>query len=186
MSSLPNTFSAPLPYITQRGISARLRSFKKPRSMVPGDIFPQLVSNYAPYLAEPLEKIYRGVVDTFHWPQVWRSEYVTIIPKSPSPEDLGGCCNISCTNLFSKILESFLLEWAWEQVSPNMRKNQFGGQKGCGTEHFLAHLWTGVLEDLEDSRGSCSLISLDFAKAFNRLDHSHILHSYARLGRGVH
>ena len=63
-----------------------------------------------------------------------------------------------------------------------MQRNQFGGQKGCGTDHFLSHLWTEVLENLEDSRGSCSLISLDFAKAFNRLDHAHILHSYARLG----
>lgn len=63
-----------------------------------------------------------------------------------------------------------------------MRSNQFGGQKGCGTDHFLAHLWTGILENLEDSRGCNSLISLDFAKAFNRLDHTHILESYARLG----
>ena len=39
-----------------------------------------------------------------------------------------------------------------------------------------------MLENLEDSRGCNSLISLDFAKAFNRLDHLHILRSYARLG----
>ena len=43
-------------------------------------------------------------------------------------------------------------------------------------------MWTGILEDLEDSRGASSIMSLDFAKAFNRLDHSHILASYARLG----
>ena len=143
--------------------------------MVPGDIFPQLVGNYAQFLAEPLEVIYNDIIDTFQWPLIWRNEYITVIPKCQSPEDLGSCRNISCTNLFSKILESFLLEWSWEQVSPNMRKNQFGGQKGCGTEHLLVHLWTGILDNLEDSRGCCSLISLDFAKAFNRLDHTHIL-----------
>ena len=150
--------------------------------MVPGDIFPQLVTNYAASLSEPLETIYGEVFRTYHWPLCWRNEYVTIIPKCSDPEDLGSCRNISCTNLFSKVLESFMLERSWAQVEPNMRKNQYGGQQGCGTDHFLAHLWTGILENLEDSRGCNSIISLDFAKAFNRLDHSHIFHSYARLG----
>ena len=63
-----------------------------------------------------------------------------------------------------------------------MRMNQFGDQKKCGTDHFLAHLWTGLLENLEDSLGCNSLISLDFAKAFNLLDHTLILHSYVQLG----
>ena len=75
-----------------------------------------------------------------------------------------------------------MLEQSWGQVSENMKSNQYGGQRQCGTEHFLALLWTGMLDNLEDSRGCNSFISLDFAKAFDRLDHSHIFHSYARLG----
>ena len=98
---------------------------------MPGDIFPQLVTNYAMDLAQPLQWIYHGLVDTYHWLMVWRNEYVTIIPKSTNPKDLGGCRNISCTNLFSKILESFILEWLCSQVSPNMRRNQYGGRRGA-------------------------------------------------------
>ena len=75
-----------------------------------------------------------------------------------------------------------MLSWAWGFVGPNMQKNQYGSQRGCGTEQFLAHLWTGVLEGSEDFRGSSSVVSLDFSKAFNRLDHAHILQSYGRLG----
>ena len=75
-----------------------------------------------------------------------------------------------------------MLEWTWEMVGSDMRNNQYGGQKGCGTEHFLAHMWTGILEDLEDSRGAVSVVSLDFAKVFNRLDHSLTLTSHALLG----
>ena len=107
---------------------------------------------------------------------------MTIIPKGQDPETLGQCRNISCTNLFSKVLESFLLDWSWSQIGENLRPNQYGGLKNCGTSHFLAHLWTDVLESLEDNRSCVSLISLDFSKAFNRLDHHHVLQSYARLG----
>ena len=113
---------------------------------------------------------------------VWRREYVTIIPKGLNPESLGQCRNTSYTNVFSKVLESYMLQWAWSQIGENMRPNQYGGLKGCGTDHFLAHLWTNLLENLEDSRACASLISLDFSKAFNRLDHHHVLQSYARLG----
>ena len=56
-----------------------------------------------------------------------------------------------------------------------MQNNQYGGLWGVGTDHFLAHLWTGILENLEDNRACASLVSLDFSKAFNRL-------SFARLG----
>ena len=33
-----------------------------------------------------------------------------------------------------------------------------------------------------DNRACVSLMSLDFSKAFNRLDHAHVLRSYTRLG----
>ena len=39
-------------------IAARLRTMKKPESLVPGDIFPQLVSVYSDLLAVPLGIIY--------------------------------------------------------------------------------------------------------------------------------
>ena len=47
VNDLPETFSVRLTPVTHLEIAARLRSFKKSRWMVPGDIFPQLVSHYA-------------------------------------------------------------------------------------------------------------------------------------------
>ena len=90
VSKLPVTYSIPLARISWQEIAIRLAKFKKPRSMVPGELFPQLVTNYAPYLSQPLEMIYNEVFITYHWPLVWRNEYVTIIPKGPNPDDLGG------------------------------------------------------------------------------------------------
>ena len=59
--------------------------------------------------------------------------------------------NISCTALFSKVFESFVLSWLTKQVG--MRENQMGGRRGAGTEPYLVHLWQLVLECLEDPRG---------------------------------
>ena len=74
--------------------------------------------------------------------------------------------------------ESFVLKWINDQVT--LRSNQFGGVKGCGT--YLVDLWQQVLENLEDPRAASLITSIDYAKAFNRLDFEHCLKSLARKG----
>ena len=123
LSNLPTTYDLSLPRIDHVEVASRLRSQRKPHSTVPGDIFPQLVNAFAVELSFPLSTIYNAVITTFHWPLVWKSEYVTIIPKGLNPSDLGQCRNISCTNLFLKILETFMLDWAWAQIGDNVRDN---------------------------------------------------------------
>ena len=59
-ADIPTTYSSPRIPITIQEIAVRLKSFKKPRSRVPGDILPQLVTNYAMNLAQSLQgKFYR-------------------------------------------------------------------------------------------------------------------------------
>ena len=41
----------------------------------------------------------------------------------------------SCTNFLSKVFERFVLRWAKAEVMP--KTNQYGGQPGCSTNHFL-------------------------------------------------
>ena len=165
---IPTTYSTPLPWLGHEQVRKRLVEFRKPKSMVRGDIFPQLVTSVASELAIPLTDIYNCMSATLQWPEGWKTEYVTAVPKVPLPTSLNDMRNISCTLLLSKVYESFLLGWIQEQVG--IRRNQYGGMKGCGTEHFLVDLWQGILEDLEDPRAAAVLTSIDYSKAFNRLD----------------
>ena len=103
--------------------------------------------------------------------------------RDPNPEKAGpvnDLRNISCTALFSKVFESFVLDRLTEQVG--MRENQMGGMRGAGAEHYLVQLWQSVLEALEDPRAASVLTSIDYAKAFNRLDFRHCLRALADKG----
>ena len=162
-----------LPFLSIVEVAARLRKFRKPKSMVKGDIFPSLVNRVAPSLAIPLTHIFNSITTTHQWPDLWKIEYVTPIPKKPVPQSANDLRNISCTQLFSKIYESFVLQWVTDQVK--LRNNQYGGVKGRGSEHFLVAMWQRVLENIEDSRAGSLLTSIDYAKAFNRLDFKHCL-----------
>ena len=170
---IPTAESRRIPELTAAQVAKRLKAFRKPKTMVNGDIFPALVNEVADDLAKPLADIYNAVSDTKQWPQAWKFEYVTAIPKSSAPSSLNDLRNISCTTLFSKIYETFVLEWLGEKVS--LRSNQFGGVKGASTEHYLVELWQEVLENLEDPRAGSLLTSIDYSKAFNRLDFGHCL-----------
>lgn len=76
--------------------------------------------------------------------------------------------------------ESFVLEWAREQVVP--KHNQMGGEKGCSTAHYLTEVCNEIAEGLEDNRAAVTLTAVDYSKAFNRLEHAACLRSFAKKG----
>ena len=75
------------------------------------------------------------ISETFIWPDLWKIEIVTVIPKSSNPQSYDLLRNISCMLLVSKIYESYLLAWSQEEV--RTRNNQYGGVKGCCAEYLL-------------------------------------------------
>ena len=93
-------------------------------------------------------------------------------------------CNISCTPLFSKVFEYFVLQRLKEEAAPS--RSQFGGLQGVSTNHYLAHAWTKILEDLDEENSACALISVDFAKAFNAMGHEHCLRVLHEMMVGQH
>ena len=132
------------------------------------------------FLAAPLTHIYNSISISETWPLLWKQEFVTPIPKKSLPTSLNDLRNISCTALFSKVYESFVLGWLGEQIG--MRANQMGGMRGAGTEHYLVQLYQLILEALEDSRAASVITSIDYSKAFNRLDFLRCLEALATKG----
>ena len=177
---IPVTYDKVLPLLEPWEVAARIKKFRKPKSMVEGDIFPKLMTLFADQLALLLTDIYNGITVTAVWPVVWKHESVTAIPKTTHPSDFGDLRNISCTMLASKIYESYVLNWSSEEIQ--IKDNQYGGVRGCSTAHMLVEVWNDVGESLEDYRAGAVLSSIDYAKAFNRLSFQHCLAAYARKG----
>ena len=179
-SEIPSSYSKPRPVLDPTIVMQKLKGMKKPKSTVKGDIFPCMVNRAAGALAFPLTNIYNHISAGGSWPKLWKVESVTPIPKKTIPESLNDVRNISCTQLFSKAYESFVLDWLLQEVQ--LRTNQYGGVKGSGSEHFLVELWQQVLENLEDPRAASLLTSIDYSKAFNRLNYAACLRSLKAKG----
>ena len=177
---IPCTRDKELPELHEYEVSEQIRRFRKPKSTVPGDIFPKLVTQFSDFLAIPLTNIYNTITATKAWPKCWKKEFVTIISKKTSPESLSDLRNISCTLLASKMYESYVLDWLKAEVA--LRSNQYGGIKGLSTDHLLVSMWQTILENAEDYRAGTVISSIDYSKAFNRMGYQECLTALARNG----
>ena len=75
----------------------------------------------------------------YKWPEQWKLELVTVILKSAQEASFEECRNLSCTPLFSKIMETYMMDCINKEV--NINYQQYGGVKGCGTENLLLEAW---------------------------------------------
>ena len=166
--------------VPESEIRIRIRQAKKPKSGLPGDITPELITKCGDSLARPLAIIFNKVLKTADWPAQWKQEYITVIPKVNKPQDLSECRNIACTNFWSKLLERIALERLKSEIEPD--PIQFGGIKGSGTPHFLAEVWDTILHELEEPGKAVNVCSIDFSKAFNRMQHGECLRQLTALG----
>ena len=166
--------------LEQYEVAAKLRHMKKPKSQVPGDLHPSLVTEFADILSIPLVHIYNRIISTNDWPRQWKNESVTLIPKTPIPTALSELRNLSCTPFFSKVMESFLLDQLRTEIS--LSREQYGGVKGVSATHFTIAVLQETIQALETPNTVVNLMSVDYEKAFNRMDHTKCLEALKQLG----
>ena len=131
----PEFRSGGLGLFSEERTASLLSATKKTESRVDGDPLSNLVWEYPSAFAAPVTAIYNAVNLTGKWPARWKTEHLTIIPKVPNPSGLSECRNISCTSVFSKVLEGVVLQQLRKELAPD--QCQYGGTPKCGAEHML-------------------------------------------------
>ena len=177
---IPITYDRPTPEITPEHVQERLVALKKPKSHVTIDLPAKVVAATAAAISKILAKIINGILAGNGWPQIWKEEEVTTIPKTKMPETFDEVRGISCTSIYSKLAETYMLDMLQEEV--NINTNQYGGIKNIGTDHLLVQMSNNILQDLDDNRGAVTVMSIDYAKAFNRMNHAKCLSALAKKG----
>ena len=148
-------------------------SSKKPKSGVPVDLPRKIVQEFSPELAAPLQKIINCIFQSGEWPQHWKLEYITPIPKVPDPETEDDLRPISLTPFFSKVAEQFVVRWLLFYIEDKIDFRQYGGLKGNSITHYIIELINFIVAAQENTDQTAILACLvDFSKAFNRQDHT--------------
>ena len=160
-------------------MQTKIKKSKKPDSMVAGDLMPGIVRQFPEVVAAPATIIFNEVFQHVEWPQQWKLETTVVIPKVRNPSSLNECRNISCTPYLSKLLESIILDDLRTEIPVDPL--QYGGMKNCSVDHLLVDLHEEILRPI-DHGNPVVIMSVDYEKAFNRLDHGECLKQLQTLG----
>ena len=171
------------PVIEDYEVYHKIKSAKKPQSGVPNDLPRLIVKEFAPELANPINRIISSIVRTGQWPYQWKLELVTAIAKVTLPETEDDLRPISLTPLFIKVTEQFVVMWLLEYIGEKIDFRQYGGTKGNSITHYLIEFINFMLSN-QDSNAPIAILAcmVDFSKAFNRQDHNLLVIKLSDMG----
>ena len=115
----------------------KIRKQKKTKSTFPIDLPDSLRKEFALELTKPLVNIYNCCLSQGIFPNIWKEELVTPVPKKEVLSEIKDTRKIACLSDFCKIYEGFLKKWILEDLAKNESFSQFGGKKGVGAEHMI-------------------------------------------------
>jgi retron-type reverse transcriptase len=107
--------------------------------------------------------------------------HITLIPKVPTPESINDYRPITLLNCVLKIITKLLADRLQKVVLRIVHKNQYGFLKGRNIQDCLAWAFE-FIHQCTASNQEIMLLKLDFAKAFDTIDHSAMLSIMKQMG----
>ena len=105
---------------------------------------------------------------------------VVLIFKKGDKEDLGNYRPISLLNTIYKMLAAILQKRVATGIDKHMQKTQYGFRQKRGTAEAL-HYVRRMIEKGEAMTNKTLLVLLDWAKAFDKIDHDQLINALQRM-----
>ena len=142
------------------------------KSNVKGDIPVKLLKNFSKYFANPVKDLLNSSIRQGRWPDIFKMEMVTPVPKQFPPQDVDQLRNISGLLNLDKIGEKLITRLIISDMKEKMDPSQFANQKGLSIQHYLIQFIDRILVALDrnSKSESCAVLAtlVDWKQAFPR------------------
>ena len=142
------------------------------KSTVPGDIPVRLIKQIAAYLAEPLTDIFNCGLRRGEYPNIYKFENCTPVPKVQPTQSAAQLRNIIGLLNFDRIYEKLISQLIISDMEAKLDPAQFGNQKGISIQHYLIQMLHRILASLDNnSKGDVFAVVanlVDWNNAFPR------------------
>lgn len=169
-------YSMPEINFSQRDVRRELLALNIHKSSGPDGIPAIVLKKCAPELCPVLTRLFALSYHIRQVPSSWKTAHVHPVPKKGDRSDPSNYRPIAITSLLSKVMERVintkLLRYLEEHDLISDR--QYGFRHGRSTGDllvYLTHRWASAIE----SQGEALAVSLDMAKAFDRVWHRGLL-----------
>ena len=92
------------------------------------------------FLCEPLSDMLKRSLSHGEYPEMWKMEQVTPVPKVHPTQTIKQLRKISGTLIFSKLFENILCEAMIKDMMLSKDQSLYGNEKGVGIQHYLVNM----------------------------------------------
>ena len=169
--------------ISENGIAKLLSGLNPAKATGPDGLPPRVLKELSTQLAPILTMIYRLSLKTGQVPADWRHALVSPVFKKGEHYEPINYRPVSLTSIPCKILEHVLVSNLMKHFENNdiLNKRQHGFRRGRSCESQLLEFVEEVSAGL-DCGLPTDVVIMDFAKAFDRVNHSLLTHKLDQYG----
>jgi hypothetical protein len=169
--------------ITENGVAKILKNLKPNKACGPDGVSPKLLSLCADEFAPALTLLYRSSLKSGIVPGDWKKAHVTPIFKKGERYRPENYRPVSLTSVPCKVMEHVVVHSLMGHLESNNilipEQHGFRRQRSCETQ--LIGLVDELTQELENKHQE-DVIALDFSKAFDKVNHSLLVHKLKRYG----
>ena len=160
-------------------VESTIKSVSRPNGMTC-----EILTKCAHVISEPLAALFSKSLSEGSVPNLLKQVAVVPIFKDGDKSDPSNYRPASLTSILKKVMEKFIRETMVTFLSENKLFNpsQHGFLKGRSCLSALLSVYDKLIQNISSNLSSCiDMIYLDFAKAFDKVDHGVLLHKLKKL-----
>ena len=152
-----------------------IKKMNKKAATVVGDIPMKLIFEFSNELALPLTHLINSIFKQKVYPQMWKQEVITPIPKIYPPLTIKQLRPVSSMLNFAKITDKILAEYMISDMGERLDNQQYGNEKGMSLNHLLINMLheihSAVDRNTVNEKMAVILTMVDWSQAFERQNH---------------
>ena len=169
---IPEYNEQDIPKFEEKEVESILNEMDTNKSNVNGDFPIKLLKKFSIFLAKPITDMINSSVKQGIWPEIFKMEIVTPVPKQYPPKSVEHLRNISGLLNLDKVAEKLISRLMIADMKRNIDPSQYANQKGLSIQHYLLKFIDRILQALDknNKKESCAVLAtlVDWKQAFSR------------------
>ena len=184
--NIPYFSEEEIPQFNEQDVESVLNELDTNKSNVNGDFPAKLLKMFSKFLAKPIKDLLNASIRRGKWPEIFKMEIVTPIPKQYPPQNIEQLRNISGLLNLDKIGEELISRLMISDMKKHIDPSQYANQKGLSIQHYLIKFIDRILQSIDENsrKETCAVLAtlVDWKQAFPRQCPKLGLESFIRNG----